>query len=286
MVCAHKTACITTGGHYPPRALLAPEKPQEEAPQEQEQAPKAPFQAPAPSHEEPEPEEDPEIIVIEDDEEEEANGGEQPSSPSQNKAADEVPPPPMGWIVKIYHKAGGDSISHHRLVGMLAAYFADWHPAVEYICWGYTHPLEDTYWKSRASIFPKDEEKGAYQLDRMYSHTGRRATMEASIEDAAFEASMGLRYLHFDSMKHDVHRYFPHAHPVLEWAMMDPVQLEPLPQVMVNLVYDMMKRKLQLEEMVKAEGKTIKRCQEMIDELRAHQGMAKIYETFEHEPRP
>jgi hypothetical protein len=84
--------------------------------------------------------------------------------------------------------------------------------------------------------------------------------MEASIEDAAFEACMGLRHLHFDNMKDDVHRYLPRAHPVLGWAMMDPVQLDPIPQVMVNCVYDMMKRKLQLKEMVKAQGKTIKRC--------------------------
>jgi hypothetical protein len=27
-----------------------------------------------------------------------------------------VPPPLMGWTVKIYHKAGGDVVSHHRLV--------------------------------------------------------------------------------------------------------------------------------------------------------------------------
>jgi hypothetical protein len=66
----------------------------------------------------------------------------------------------MGSTVRIYHKARGDSVSYHRLVGMLAAYFADWHPAVEYVCWEYMHPLEDTYWKARASIFPKDEEKG------------------------------------------------------------------------------------------------------------------------------
>jgi hypothetical protein len=150
----------------------------------------------------------------------------------------------MGWTVKIYHKARGDSVSHHRLMRMLTAYFADWHPAVQYVCWEYTHPLEDTYWKVRASIFPKDEEKEAYQLDRMYSHVGRRATMEASIEYAAFEACMGLRYLRFDSMKHDVHRYFPRAHTDLGWAMMDLVQLEPLPRVMVNIVYDMMERKL------------------------------------------
>jgi hypothetical protein len=49
-----------------------------------------------------------------------------------------VPPPSMGWTMKIYHKARGDAVSHHRLVGMLSAYFADWHPAVEYVCWEYT----------------------------------------------------------------------------------------------------------------------------------------------------
>jgi hypothetical protein len=73
--------------------------------------------------------------VIEDDEEEEANGGKQPRSlPHDEAADDDVPPPPMGWTMKIYHKTGGDSIPHHRLVGMLAAYFADWNPAVEYVC--------------------------------------------------------------------------------------------------------------------------------------------------------
>jgi hypothetical protein len=239
--------------------LLAPEEPQEQAPQEQEQAPEAPIQAPAPPLEEPEPEEDPKIIEIEDDEEE-ANGGGQPPSPPHHEAAGDMPPPPMGWTVRIYHRNGGNVVSHLRLVGMLTAYFADWHPAVEYVCWEYTHPPEDTYWKARASIFTHKQERGAYQLDRMFSHVGHRATIEDSIEDAAFEACMGLRHLRFNSMKHDIHRYFSRAHPDLGWAMTDLVQLEPLHRVMVNLVYDMMDRKLQLEEMVKAQGKTIKRC--------------------------
>nr|AGT16160.1 hypothetical protein SHCRBa_007_O13_F_60 [Saccharum hybrid cultivar R570]AGT16165.1 hypothetical protein SHCRBa_007_O13_F_170 [Saccharum hybrid cultivar R570] len=125
MVRGRKTTRITTGGHYPPRALLAHEEPQEEAPREQEQAPEASIQAPTPPQEEPEPKKDPEIIEIEDDEEEKANGGEQPPSPPHDEAAKDVPPPPMGWTVKIYHKAGEDAVSHHRLVGMLSAYFAD-----------------------------------------------------------------------------------------------------------------------------------------------------------------
>jgi hypothetical protein len=115
---------------------------------------------------------------------------------------------------------------------------------------------------------------------------GHRATIEDGIKDAAFEACMGLRYLCFNLIKHDIHRFFPRAHPDLGWAMTDPVQLETLPRVMVNLVYDMMDRKLQLEEMVKAQGKTIKRCQATIDELRANQGLPKIYEILEHEPLP
>jgi hypothetical protein len=48
MVHARKTTRISTGGHYPPRAMLVPKEPQEEAPQEQEQAPKVLVQAPAP----------------------------------------------------------------------------------------------------------------------------------------------------------------------------------------------------------------------------------------------
>jgi hypothetical protein len=128
-----KTARISSGGYYPPRALLAPEVPQEQAPQEQEQVPEAPIQAPAPPQEEPEPEEDPEIIEIEDDEEE-ANGGGQPPSPPHHEAAGDMPSPPMGWTVRIYHRNGGNAVSHLRLVGMLTAYFADWHPAVEYVC--------------------------------------------------------------------------------------------------------------------------------------------------------
>jgi hypothetical protein len=53
MVRGRKTARITTGGHYLPRALLALEEPQEEVPQEKEQTLEAPIQAPAPPRKNP-----------------------------------------------------------------------------------------------------------------------------------------------------------------------------------------------------------------------------------------
>jgi hypothetical protein len=46
-------------------------------------------------------------------------------------------------------------------VGILIAYYAEWNATVEYVCNKYTHPLEDTYWKSRVCIFPRHEEKEA-----------------------------------------------------------------------------------------------------------------------------
>ena len=74
---------------------------------------------------------------------------------------------------------------------------------MEYVYDEHTHPLEDTYWKTRVCISIRDEEKEAYQLDSNYMHHAHRATMEHSIEDAAAEACMGLRGRRFDDMKED-----------------------------------------------------------------------------------
>jgi len=151
-----------------------------------------------------------EVIEVEDDEEEDAT-------------QEDVPPPAMGWTTKTYDKPGCDSSAlHHRLLGILQTYYVDWDAAVEYVCNVYTHPLEDTYWKTSVCIYIRDEEKEAYQLDVSYLHHARRATMEDGIEDAAIEACMGLRGRHFEDMKEDQYRFLPHQHPELEWAMMDP----------------------------------------------------------------
>ena len=74
---------------------------------------------------------------------------------------------------------------------------------MEYVCEEHTHPLEDTYWKTRVCITIKDEQKGAYQLDSNYAHHAYRATMEDGIEDATTEACIGFRGRRFEDMKND-----------------------------------------------------------------------------------
>ena len=64
---------------------------------------------------------------------------------------------------------------------------------MEYVCTERTHPLEDTYWKTRVCISIRDGEKEAYQLDSNYAHHTHCVTMEDSIEDATVVDCMGLR---------------------------------------------------------------------------------------------
>ena len=110
---------------------------------------------------------------------------------------------------------------------------------MEYICNEHTHPLEDTYWKTRVCISIRDGEKEAYQLDSNYAHHAHCATMEDSIEDAAVVAYMGLCGHCFDDMKEDQYRFLPHQHPDLGWAIMDPEGTDPTTQVMVNYAYEL-----------------------------------------------
>jgi hypothetical protein len=110
--------------------------------------------------------------------------------------------------------------------------------------------------------------------------------MEASMEDVAFEACLGLRELRFGDMRWDNHCYLPRGHPTLGWGMMNPVNLDPIPQVMVNFIYDLMEKNERLEEMVVAQGKSLNRCYQVIDNHRVMEGLPKIYEELEYEPHP
>jgi hypothetical protein len=250
--------------------------------------PPSPVQVPEPvlPQEDLEPKE--QVAYLSDDEDDDpAQDGEQPPSPPQDGSTEVgVPSLPMGWITKVHHKSSCDIPSHHRLIGTLSAYFTDWDPTFEYVCWEHKHHLEATYWKCHVCVFVKDEEMGTYLLDRCFSHRGCRATIEDGIEDAAFEACLGLRHLRYDVMQDDQYRYFPHGDPKQGWIMMNPRNLELIPQVMVDFGHDMMVKNHRMEAMVKALGKDVKRYQEVIDGLRIDQGMEAMYDYLEHKARP
>jgi hypothetical protein len=134
-------------------------------------------------------------------------------------------------------------------------------------------------------IFLRDEEKDAYQLDTNYIHGGHCATMEDSMEDVAFEACMGLRRRRFDDMKWDHYRFLPREHLEMGWAMMDPKNLNPIPQVMVDFAYDLMEKNRRLESLVLAQGKSLKRSQQVIHDHRVLLNLPKVYEKLDHQPR-
>ena len=138
-------------------------------------------------------------------------------------------------------------------MSLLQTYYSDWDAAVEYACEEHTHPLEDTYWKTRVCITIKDEQKGTYQLDSNYAHHAHRATMEDGIEDAAAEACIGLRGRRFEDMKDDQYQFLPHQHPELGWAMMDPQGTDPTTEAMVHFGYESVSKIRRLENQLKAQ---------------------------------
>ena len=152
---ANKTARISTGGYYPPRGLNEFMEPhEEEEPHEQEVDSPTPAPSPKLFQEEPEEEEpkEVEVILLSDDDDDE-----------EDAIQEDEPIPPLGWTTKVWYKLGCESsISHHRLVGILQTYYANWDAAVDYVYNEHTHPLEVTYWKTRVCISIKDEQKEAY----------------------------------------------------------------------------------------------------------------------------
>lgn len=233
--------------------------------------------------------EDQEIIDISDDEMNVAqDDGHPPSPPHDGSDGGDGSPPPMGWTVKERRLRTCDTISHHRLVGILSHYYADWNPTVEYVCTEYTHPLEATYWKSAVTIFSAEEGQEPQLLERIHFHWGHRSTMESSIEDAAFQACLSLRGHRHEPMQHDHHRFLPYEDSAVEggWAVRNPEGLDPVSRVMVHFGHDMMMKVRSLENMVYQQGKDMKRLQKHIDDLRASMGELKIYEKLEPSLRP
>ena len=87
----------------------------------------------------------------------------------------------------------------------------------------------------------------------VYNYRVSHATMKESMDDAAFEAYMGLRARHFGDIMEDQFRFLPRYHHELGWAMMKPEGLDPTTVLMVNFAYELMKRNERLEEELKAQ---------------------------------
>ena len=102
---ANKTACISTGGYYPPHGLYESMEPhEEEEPQEQEVNSPAPAPTPKLFQEEPEEEEpeEVEVVVLSDDDDKE------------DTVQEDHPTPTIGWTIKIWYKPGCESsVLHH-----------------------------------------------------------------------------------------------------------------------------------------------------------------------------
>ena len=80
----------------------------------------------------------------------------------EDAVQEDEPIPPLGWTTKVWYKPGCESsVLQHRLMGILQTYYVDWDTAVEYIYYEHTHPLEDTYWKTKVCISIQDEQKEA-----------------------------------------------------------------------------------------------------------------------------
>jgi hypothetical protein len=157
---------------------------------------------------------------------------------------------------------------------------------VEYFCEENQHPLEDTYWKSRVCIFVWDEGKRAFRVYSVYNHIVSRATIEESMDDAAFEAYMGLHAQRFGDMMEDQFRFLPRYHHELGWVMMEPEGLDPTAVVMVNFAHELMKRNERLEKELKAQKEACKRSQKMVDDYRENLKMPRMYEKLPRDPLP
>ena len=68
--------------------------------------------------------------------------------------------------------------------------------------------------------------------------------------------------------------------------MMDPQGTNPTTQVMVHFDYESVAKIRRLEDQLKAQQKTIKRHQQVIDEQRVYLNLSKMYEELPHKPRP
>ena len=84
---------------------------------------------------------------------------------------------------------------------VLVCYYFDLCPAVQYCCTEYRHPHEATYWKTDLFVTGWDEARKAHRVETSHTHLVSCATMEESMEDAAYEACVIYHARRFEKMK-------------------------------------------------------------------------------------
>jgi len=80
----------------------------------------------------------------------------------------------MGWTERILQDPECNVNMHQRLVELLTDHYADWNASVHYTCSRFTHPLENTYWKTVVTISAWNEELKANEVEIAHRHMGRR----------------------------------------------------------------------------------------------------------------
>ena len=291
---APKSARMSVGGCHPPHYVYEPMKQDEELSVYQDKQVVYPVELPSPMPSPtPEPEEEEEIepmeeipqeiIDVSSDEEQDVDQGDgQPPSLSQDGSSGSVPPPSMGWTERILQDPECNVHTHQRLVALLTNHYADWNASVHYTCSRFTHPLENTYWKTVVTISAWNEELKASEVEIAHRHMGRRATMEHSIEDAAYHAWVTLRGNRFDAIRQGHDRHLPRADKDLEdgWGMLEPLGLDSTARGAVYFAYDMVKKSQNLEDTVRQQGRDLKRLQKESDDLRERLGEPRIYDLL------
>ena len=96
-------------------------------------------------------------------------------------------------------------------------------------------------------------------METIHTHLVSRATVEESMEDAAYEACMIYCARRFEKMKEDPFRFLPRCDPEKEgWEMMEPQGLDTTTKAMVHFAREILQKNDVLKEELEKEKKARK----------------------------
>ena len=119
-------------------------------------------------------------------------------------------------------------------------------------------------------------------MESIHSHTVSRATMEESMEDAAYHAYLYYRGCRFEAMKEDGFRFFPRYDPTEEtWVINHPEGLSPTLEAQVRLTYEQQMKIGALEEEFRRQRNFNKQARVVIDDYIAQLNIPWIHEKID-----